>query len=299
MQRYLFLVILLLATSSKAQFYKQTTAISHLYSVSVNPDYVREQKIKSLRITYAWKEDGQRIQSKNTSKKIYFNTNGLPFHELDVVESDSSETFYYYHGDTLAIKRKFTLKEILAVYVSFGAQHQPSREVRCKEFPANPEEKFFSREFFKLGKQEVIWTESYSYESLSKNQTRKKTYNDKEIVYKEGIVYTDEHNLTNSEISRFTATGVSENNSYIYDTKNQLLEKTFYTDVAGILEEKTIFTYDANGNVSTEKFYRNSILQKELIYFYSTNGKYPEAILTKYPNRKTIDMQTIQVEFYP
>lgn len=299
MRRYLFLVIFLLATSSKAQFFKQTTANSHLYTIPVNPDYVRDQKIKSLRITYAWKEEGQRIQSKNTSKNINFNANGLPFHELDIVVSDSSETFYYYRGDTLVIKRKFTAMEIHAAYFSYDTQNRPLREVRCKEFPANPEEPIFSREFFKLGKQEVFWTESYSYEQLSKNQTRKKTYNDKEIVYKEGIVYADEHNLTNSEISRFTATGVSENNNYVYDSKNQLLEKTFYTDVAGILEEKTIFTYDAYGNISTEKFYRNSILQKEMIYFYSANGKYPEAILTKYPDRKTIDMQTIQVEFYP
>ena len=51
-------------------------------------------------------------------------------------------------------------------------------------------------------------------------------------------------------------------------------------------------------NVTGEKFYRNGILKQEKIYFYDVKNEFPQAVLTKYPDRKTIDLQNILIEFF-
>ncbi len=298
MRLYFIFTFLLISVTTKAQFFEQQRNINNSNSFPPNISFLKQHKVKSITCVYATKEEGKRIQPKNHIKKTIYNSQGFPQYELEIFLNDSTEQFFYYLSDTLHIIRKFSPKEIQATYLTFDKHGQKIKEVRCKEFPADIDAKEVNKEYFKLGKQEVIWRESYFYESLSKNQIRKKTLNDNMIVYKEGILYSNELGLTTGEISRYTATGVSENTTLSYSEKRKILEKIFFTDVTGAFEEKTNFTYDENGNLAGAKLYRNGILQKESIYFFDKNGIFPEAILTKYPNRTTLDMQTIQIEFY-
>ena len=83
-----------------------------------------------------------------------------------------------------------------------------------------------------------------------------------------------------------------------YDASGNIIEKNFFTDVVGVLEEKSTFTYDTRRNITGEKFYRNGILKQEKIYFYDVKNEFPQAVLTKYPDRKTIDLQNILIEFF-
>ena len=248
-------------------------------------------------VQHTTKEDGQRIQPKNRSNFLQFNFEGFPERELEINASDSIQKFCYYLQNNLRIVRKFSKNNIVATYFNHDTLGQLSKEVRCREYPIDFDTQPMQPEFFKLGRQEVIWKESYSYEVISANQIRKKIANDAGIVYKEGICYTNSQKQLTEENNRFTATGVSEIYKYRYNADGKLIEKIFFSDVTGLFEEKTIFTYDGKGNVIQTQFYRNGKLLHESIYFYDKNGELPEAILTKYPDRSTIDMQQFIFEF--
>lgn len=297
--RYLILLFLCLTTCFvQAQFFNPEPSFTPDSKFPVNLSFIRQHRIKSIQLNKSIKEEGQRIQNSKNGFKLYFDTSGRLSRISTQQEKDSSETFYYYLPANLKVIRNFGEAGINARYLTTDSTGNLVKEIRCREFPQEMSEAGNLPEFFKLGRQEILYQESYTYENLSGGQTRKKTINDAGIVYKEGIRYSNSAGKTTEENNRFSVTGLSEVCKYNYNQFGKLADKIFFTDVSGEFEEKTTFTYDANGNIQQEQFFRNGKLQREQIYFYDSKGIYPEAILTKYPDRKTIDMQSIQIEFY-
>ncbi len=292
--RAIFLSLLFFSCSSlQAQFFLQRAdAISSEWE-TFHSSFISANKIKSISISYSSKEDNQRIKSKETSKAFFFNTDGNPIKEVKMEASDTTETFFYFSNGSLSIQRTFQKSTIQSRYFSYDSLGRIVKEVNCMELNAGE-----SREFFKLLRQEVNWLEVYAYQALSNLQLQRNTFNDIGKVYKNAILYSDTEGRIIEEAERFSITGVSQNRKYVYDEAGRLKEKKFYTDVVGELAEKTTFTYDAKGNLIGELFYRNDALQFERIYFYDAKGEFPEAILCKYPNRRTIDMLQFKIELF-
>lgn len=298
MRNLFFLYLCLYTCFVQAQIFTPEPNFSTEPKFQLSSAFIKQHRIKSVQINKSIKEDGQRIRSSKNKIKLSFDTSGRITQLSSHLENDSSETFYYYLPDQLKVIRTFERAGINAKYLTTDSTGKLVKEVHCREFTLDMDEKSNQPEFFKLAHQEIIYQESYAYENLGSGQIRKKTMNDAGIVYKEGIRYSNAAGKITEENNRFSVTGLSEVVKYSYNQVGKLSDKIFFTDVSGAYEEKSTFTYDVNGNIQQEQFFRNGKLQHELIYFYDSKGIYPEAILTKYPDRKTIDMQSFQIEFY-
>lgn len=294
MRYYLILGFIFFHFISYAQLFSPLPSFDTYFSYPFNSSFIHEHHIKTVVITHAIKEDNQRIKSKGLVQKIYFNSAGLPEKELRIVANDTIFTLYYYQKNKWpSIIRHFDKSIINTTYFSFDSIGNKTKQTQCKE-----QNDGVSKEFFKVAKQEINWTESYQYEKLSTHQTRKKTLNDEGAIYMEGILYTNEKAKTTEENYRYSVTGVSVNYKYNYDANSNLSEKIYFTDAAGELSESTVFNYDTKRNIKGEKISRNKNLIKELIYFYDAKNEIPETILTKYPDTKTFDIQNITLEYF-
>lgn len=293
MRRLLLISFLFLFSNSRAQFYLLSAENANTEKEQINPAFLVAHKVKSVRIDYSTKEDLQRIKSKNMFTKISFDAIGHPVHEITVKSSDTSETYIYFKEEKLSTRRNFAKGLIKTEYFDYDSFGRKIKEVHCKEENAGDD-----RNYFKILHQDIQWLETYAYQNLSPSQIQKNTYNDIGKVYKNAILYLDTKKRVKEEAERFSVTGLSQNYFFLYDELGRLIEKKFFSDVAGELFEKTTFTYDNKGNRTGESFYRNDILQFEKLYFYDANGEFPEAILIKYPNRTTIDMMKFQIELF-
>jgi hypothetical protein len=294
MMRYCFFLFLLCSQfSATAQFHKLQASFSHYTFNEINLEFLRENKIKSISYTYSTKEENQRIKDLGHTQKIVFNPQGFPEMKIEIRNADTIETRYYFTNANLTLAREFAKEGINSVYFSYDSMGNKTKEVYCKEINAGD-----SRTFFKVLRQEVSWSEKYQYEQLSKKQVRKLTLNDIDAVYKETIQYLDDKQQLIEENERFSMTGVAQNYKYIYNDSLNITEKIFFSEVVGELTEKYTFTYDSQGNLNEKIFFRNGIMQSQELYFYDKNKVMPQAVLTKYPNRKTIDMQSIVLEYF-
>jgi hypothetical protein len=291
-------LILLLNYSAKAQINQQqewiTNTIDRLYP---KKEHV-EKKIQTIEVEVGIKRENTRIEK--TGKKYIFtyNRQGKIESFIEVTRQeytyDSVFTFHYYNKDShVHIARTFNKGRYTAVYETSDEYEQVIRYLVCNE--TNMSDDF---RFFKLGQQTVMQSESYRYEIINENQTRKKFLNDNNLVYKEGILYFEgKKKLLKMQDYTFTTTGVRINYTNSFDDKGRLLESFYSSDAAGDLKENTRFSYDANG-LTEEKYYRNASMKNQRFYFYNKENLLLESILSKSNNDYLIEIFNFNFTFY-
>jgi hypothetical protein len=191
------------------------------------------------------------------------------------------------------IARTFNKGRYTSTYETSDEYNQVTRFLVCQE--TNLSDDF---RFFKLGQQTVIQSESYRYEIINDNQTRKKFLNDNNVIYKEGILYFEgKKKLLKAQDYTFTTTGVRINYTNSFDDKGRLLESFYTSDAAGDLKENTRFSYDANV-LTEEKYYRNASMRNQRFYFYNKENQLLESILSKSNNDYLIEILNFNFTFY-
>jgi len=271
-----------------------TNTIDRLYPTKIHV----EKKIQTVEVEVGIKRENARIE-KTGKKYIYtFNRQGKIESLIEVTRQeytyDSIFTFHYYNKDSrVHIARTFNKGRYNATYETSDEYDQVTRFLVCQE--TNLSDDF---RFFKLGQQTVMQSESYRYEIINDNQTRKKFLNDNNLIYKEGILYFEgKKKLLKAQDYTFTTTGVRINFTNTFDDKGRILEAFYSSDAAGDLKESTRYTYDENG-LTEEKYYRNASMKNQRFYFYNKENQLLESILSKSNNDYLIEILNFNFTFY-
>ena len=294
------LVILMcfIALNTNAQINQQqewiNNSIERLYPSKIHVD----KKIQTIEVEVGIKRENARIEK--TGKKYIFtyNLQGNLASFVEVTRQeynyDSIFTFHYYNKETRThIARTFNKGRYTAIYETSNEYNQVTKHIVCNE--TNLSDDF---RFFKLGQQTLMQSESYSYEIINENQTRKKFLNDNNLIYKEGILYFEGKNkLLKAQDYTFTTTGVRINYSNNFDDKGRLLESFYLSNAAGDLKENTKFSYEAD-NLTEEKYFRNASLKNHRFYFYNKENMILESILSKSNNDNLIEIFNFNFTFY-
>jgi hypothetical protein len=257
-----------------------------------------EKKIQTIEVEVGIKRDNARIEK--TGKKYIFtyNRQGKIESFVEVTRQeytyDSLFIFHYYNKDSrVHIARTFNKGRYSATYETSDEYDQVTRFLVCQE--TNLSDDF---RFFKLGQQTVMQSESYRYEIINDNQTRKKFLNDNNLIYKEGILYFEgKKKLLKAQDYTFTTTGVRINYTNTFDDKGRVLESYYSSDAAGDLKESTRYTYDAT-SLTEEKYYRNSSMKNQRFYFYNKETLLLESILSKSNNDYLIEILNFNFTFF-
>jgi hypothetical protein len=256
------------------------------------------KKIKNITVELDLKRDNSRIE-KTGKKFIYsFSNQGTLDTLIQIIRNeygyDSIVTFYYTNKATKTdIIRTFNKGKYFTIYNTKDDYGRIIKTLHCEE--TNLSDDF---RFFKLGNQVVTQSESYRFEPINDNQLRKKFSNDNNIVFKEGIIYTEGKNkLIKEENYQYIATGVRLNYSNVYDEKERVIETIYTSDASGDLKENSKFTYDKD-ILLEEKYYRNNAMRNQRFFFYNKENSSLESILSKSTTGYTIEIYNFTINFY-
>ncbi|MBC7694221.1 MAG: hypothetical protein H7141_02115 [Burkholderiales bacterium] len=315
----LFLLILLYLITYNPKLNSQTlipTAETAFESqLPFNTEYIKSQGIKSITFDIIDKKDMQVAVDKGLLNYYEFNSTGLltRFYYTSIIKViqkefhsgpkynrrklvsngytytkneyvyDTVSTTYFYNTDyLLKLKRYNDGTYYESYYYDYTIDEKVEKEKRYKE--TNISE---NKSEFRLGGQYLISSESYSYQTTSKNQYKKTCLNDEGRPYKE-IIYTLNDSKKSVSINeQYTVAWITQNSAFTYNAKGQLTKATYKSNSNGELEQLRTYDYDANDCLLTEKQFKNGILLKEISYVTDVNKKVNSYIIRD-PNEKTI-----------
>ncbi len=280
-----------------------------------NQAFIQNQNIKSITFDIIDKKDLQVAEDKGLLNEYEFNThgkltrfyytsiiktiqkeyhaeavynhrrkirNGYSYTKNEYVYDTVSTTYLYNDNQQLKMKRYNDGTFYEANYYDYNSDGKVEKEKRYKE--TNVSE---NKSEFKLGAQFPISEESFKYQLINKNQYKKIHLNDEGRTYKEVIYNLNNDQKPTSINEQYTVTWITQQSTFTYNQKGQLLSATYKSNSNGDLEKVITYEYDANDCLYAEKHYKNGVLQKEISYVTDTNKKLTSYIIRD-PANKTI-----------
>jgi hypothetical protein len=313
------------------------TSICHSQIIAPNPtavtvseprfsrDFIKQNKIKTITASVVDKPDGEIIRDKGLAQVYAFDTTGNLtrhyFNEITSLEKTETEIpAIYRHGrvikkattkvdfqyqyDTLGTEYHYTSTGYLIMkrvcigdfynttYYEYFGDGLVSRQTLCKE--TNIAKK---GEPFKLGVQTVLSEEKFEYENLTPNQVKKKFLNDEGKPYKQGILNFVNGKPTD-ESYQFVVGYIRSGVTYAYDANSRLTEVLTSDNSSGYNTERTTYEYDENGNVKTEKKFKNADLTDEVVYLYDESKKLLTSQIDRQHQKSSIKILKYEYTFY-
>ena len=263
--------------------------------INFNPEYIRQNKVKTITLDIVDKPDGAVIIDKNATQGYEFDSIGrlvryyytilskTESQEMmvppiikrgKVVRAGSTKTITQFVNDTIFVnvfddqnqvisKRVKTGDFYGAYYYEYNDKHQLKKAIHFKE--TNVSE---NKREFKLGVQSVLSSERFEYTILTPSQLKKSCLNDEGREYKKAIINYDPRGNKISESYEFIVSWMRQESNYVYDENNRLINKMFRSNENG--EEKTysLFTYGEKNTLLTEQKYKGDQLTNEISYLY-------------------------------
>lgn len=264
--------------------------------INFNPEYIRQNKVKTITLDIVDKPDGAVIIDKNATQGYEFDSIGrlvryyytilskTESQEMvvppiikrgKVIRAGNTKTITQFVNDTIFVnvfyddqnqvisKRVKTGDFYGAYYYEYNDKHQLKKAIHFKE--TNVSE---NKREFKLGVQSVLSSERFEYTILTPSQLKKSCLNDEGREYKKAIINYDPRGNKISESYEFIVSWMRQESNYVYDENNRLINKMFRSNENG--EEKTysLFTYGDKNTLLTEQKYKGDQLTNEISYLY-------------------------------
>ncbi|TND08192.1 MAG: hypothetical protein FD123_2447 [Bacteroidetes bacterium] len=294
--------------------------------IAFNPAFIFEKKISRIHVAVSLKPDNQVIQDKGLVESYAFDTLGrmTEYYRTRVkgygmkeiqhaavyrkgkrVRRPWVETVYQYSYDTVFVNFYYDSLDRLVVrrlndgdfynawYFKYNNENQIITQLQCRE--TNTE---LSRKNFKIGVQNILSTEQFSYEKLTPTQTKRRCLNDEGKSYKEIILNYDSAGRLVDEYSSFVVTWVKQHNTYAYDSLGRLSELVYHEYSGEETIEKSTFEYDTLGHMAMRRNYKNDTLLDEVNFLYKKTEPSVNAIVNRRKKDAMIDIQKFTYEYY-
>lgn len=295
-KKYLIFIQLFLFFNCTAQLINVKPTDVPLGPINFNAEYIRQNKVKSITLDMVDKPDGQVIIDKDATQGYEFDTLGhliryyytilskMETQEMvvqpiikkgKVIRAGSTKTITQYVNDTIFVnvvydgsnqvisKRVKTGDFYGAYYYEYNDKHQLKKAIHFKETNINENKREFT-----LGVQSLLSSEKFEYTVLTQTQIKKSCLNDEGREYKKAIINYDARGNKLSESYEFIVSWMRQENNYVYDENNRLINKMFRSNENG--EEKTysLYKYGDKNSLLTEQKYKGDQLTNEITYLY-------------------------------
>ena len=286
-----------------------------------NPEYIKKHNIRSLVFDIIDKKDLQIAVDKGLIHSYEFNKEGKltrfyytviaktitqEFHKQGNKTSENwvyfkneylydtiSTRFFYDAKNRLILSRYNDANYYEATYYEYNEQDLVTKIIRAKETNVSGD-----KSNFQLGSQNILSDERFQYIKLGEKQLKKICLNDEGRVFKEIIISYDSNKNIVSINESFTATWINQESTYTYNAANQMTEKTYTSNSGGTLKTKSIFEYDAKGNLLTEKQYKSDVLFNELSYLFTDDDQRVKSFLNRDYINKAIRITKVDCTFF-
>ncbi|MBA3704543.1 MAG: hypothetical protein H0W84_01170 [Bacteroidetes bacterium] len=291
-----------------------------------NPAGIKKNKIKSVLVIIMDKPDGSVIIDKGATQGYEFDLNGnltryyytvldnIEVKQEDVpaikkrgriIQGATTQTVTKYINDTIFAnvfydnqnriisKRVRTGDYYDAYYYEYNEQGYIKKEMHFKETNISED-----KNEFKLGVQNILSAETFTYTELTSTQIKKQCFNDEGREYKKAIINYDAKGNKLSENYEFIVSWMRQETSYKYDSNNNLQERLFITNESGDLKEYSVFENSPGGLLLSEKKFKNNILLYEISYLYDEASTFVRAQVSRDHKRASIGIVKYNYTFY-
>jgi len=325
--KFTFFLFLLICASSSAQLINNKPVDIPVGPVNFNSEVVKQNKIKSIVLDIVDKPDGSVIIDKDATQGYEFDADGkltryyytilnqtqaqeVELSEIrkngKVVRPAGTNTILRYINDTIFVnvfydarsriicKRLRTGDYYDAFYYEYNENGKIKKEMHCRE--TNISE---NKNEFKMGVQKILSSETFEYTALTPTQLKKQCMNDEGREYKKAIINSDEKGNILSENYEFIVSWMRQENTYKYDsTTNRLTERTFLSNESGDVKTKSIFEYDKNGVLLSEKKFRNNVFTDDINYLYDDTNTFIKSEVNRDRIHSSIQIVKLAYTFY-
>lgn len=233
-----------------------------------NTDFIFRNKVKSMHGVLSTKKEMDRIRDGYLEYEYRFDSIGRLSSSFNAMESgsriDTAVINYIYDvkGD-MAILRRTDVHGFFSYHYEYDNLHRKSHETYYREENIGP-----SKFQFKLGKQYIIASESFKYDTINAKKHRVKYFNNYGKAYLEKISTYDDFGYLKEEAYRYILNNRRRTISYEYDEKGRTSKRTDLSTIGGKNEVVDTYTYDDIGNLVEQNRYRNGkhITVKSYLY---------------------------------
>lgn len=296
-KQIIFLITLTLSSIvAKTQVLELVSYDYQLTDPNFKSDYIKNNKIKEIKITYQYKPNNERIFDKGVTNVISYNKEGFPEKSVLILRApnlsvESLITWYIYSSQNyLRVKRTYDRSGYNSEYFEFDPAGYLTKYSKVKEQNLNQ-----NPLLFKPGYQEVKWTESYKYEFFGKERYKRTCINDISQPYKQQVFVLNKNNLKTNIYSTFVVTTTGSDEEFKYNENGQLIEKLYFANTGNYFTESYKYEYK-NNLLDKEYYFLNSKQNYERFYFYSNNGLL-ESDIKKLPDLN-MDIAKYEYTFY-
>ncbi len=233
-----------------------------------NNQFIKNNNIKSITGSISSKKVRDIIRSTGTDYHYQFDKNGKLTNQLSSHFSDglkdTTTIFYTYNTKGQIItKRKNDSYGYCSYHYNYDQANNITTQTYCRD-----ENKFNSKNQFELKKEYIIVKDSFSYQKINAEQTKKIFYNSYGKKFKEQINYYDKLGYLTEEYTKFIIGNNKKKLTYEYNENGQLFKKYLYTNISQGKKTTEIYSYDEIGNVLDIKYYNDNIHNSTKQFLY-------------------------------
>ena len=220
-----------------------------------NTEFIKSNDIKSITGTISSKKIRDIIRANGLDYHYEFNGDGtllmqLASHFSKGLKDSSVVTYCYNPKGKISIKRKSDSYGYYSYHYKYDDMDNIILHTYCRD-----ESRFECKNKFELKKEYVIVKDSFSYQKLNVQQTKKIFYNSYGKKFKEQTNYYNDYGYLIEEYTKFIIGNNKKKLTYEYDEYGRLYKKYFYANIAKDKKRTEVYTYDNLGNVLDIKYY--------------------------------------------
>lgn len=257
-----------------------------------NEDFIRRNKVKSIRGNYSTKAEMAYIKKSKDTYYYAFNEAGQLIQDYRTQFGDTLISMYSYNskGELIMIR-----KSDPGGFHSYHFKYDEKGRILEEEYRRDIN-KVGDKTSFQLDKSYSVSIEKYEYITLEGRNYKKLYYNTAGRIYKEEFYYYNEDGYLLREEGRLKMGSGITNTIFKYDDMGRVIEKEVEKKVMGNYKSKWVYEYDEHSNVLAQHYYKNNQYMQEIQIVYV-----PETMLLKaflYRDEETNFMTILQFMDY-
>ncbi len=236
----------------------------HLFTSAAhfNPLFVKRNKIKSVEVSVAYKDDLKPIKQTQLKHFYHFNNQGVLYKQLETYQRDFSSidtiyTEYIFNSKNKIIKEIRKDKKGYFTYdFDYDSNGQKEKMTYSKIISKNDVEQPI-----------IIFSETFKNE-IQENRIKTHIINDLNIIYKEETITSNALNQITNKSNNLKTSRIGKSFDFIYNDFGRVTKMNVTQLPQNELKGYSAYMYDNLGNLIQEDIYKSGELKVKKEYLY-------------------------------